>query len=227
MRILPLVTSLLFLSPDFGGGAPGVNRAGNMADLLSAALSGRGGNDAAILDAFRGSDAFGGRGNLTMASGDRVAMSGDNIRALVNTAVADAVKDLVSIGAVAQAMPIRTGSQDIDNASETLSITGTFRQRMRVRLIVSFTGPSTVSVNQRSIAKSISATLDGGALWSSQSLGFTPIAPGCFECWADLDRDGTTLAFSLSCGYVASDSGVLVAQVYAPPAVDRFTGPMT
>lgn len=227
MRILPLVTSLLLLAPDFGGGAPNIGRASNMADLLSAALSGRSGNDAAILDALRGSDVLGGRGNLSMASGDRVSMSGADVRALVNEAVADAVKDLVSIGAVAQAMPIRTGSQDIDNASESLSLTGTFRQRMRVRLIVSFTGPTTVQVNQRSIAKSISATLDGGALWSSQSLGFTPIGPGCFECWADLDRDGTTLVFSLSCGYVASDSGVLVAQVYAPPAVDRFTGPVT
>ena len=116
-----LLIPLLFMSPDFGGGGFNPGNARDVSDALSRALGGDS-NGGALLSALRASSGLGGAGNMALSPGEGQSLDVNGIMRLVDQRVARALSGIRGIGV---AMPVRSSSQDIDNASETLTHPGT------------------------------------------------------------------------------------------------------
>lgn len=215
-----ILLPFLAMSPDFGGGFAPSRSGGDLASMLRNALGDSPDSDA-IVSALRGSNALGGAGALSVGNRDSM-IDGAQLAALVDASVAKRLGRLRGIGVI---MPVRSDTQAIDNASEVLSLTGTFRRGQKIKLTVTFSGTSTLTNNQISFPESVTATMDGGSLWAAQELGFNPTSRGGFVRWATLDRDGTTLQVTLASSFVANDDGVLVVEVYDEDAVIDYTAP--
>ena len=220
--LLTMLTLTMALSPMDIGGAPRAFDASQVERILNR-ISGDASRQGRQLDmsSLRNALAASADSNDSVGPG---RISADSARSIMSQYV---TTDMLAAalagvaGGLRVPAPIRSSTQLIDAASETLTLTGTFGPGQVLVVISSFTGPPTVQVNQRSSMYGISGTLDGQNLQGGQTMPPIPLQTSAYGSLIPLDRAGTPLSIPALFAFATGDVGYAWFGVFADEETAR------
>lgn len=148
------------------------------------------------------SDRFGGRGNLNPDG----AISLQDLKGVV----ADQVLSILgAVGFTAFIAPYRSSINVVDAASESYTVTGSWRPNQIVKAFATYRGTS--------IGSSFAIAIDGQSAWSGVPQAMHPAArANSYEGSAVLDVGGQSMVVTYTTDLTASDTGQFTLEVYNP-----------
>lgn len=189
----------------FTGAPPSTARTLTNADALRSMLTRAGVSrpDAirAVSDAID-SDRFGGRGNLAPDG----AISLQDLKGVV----ADQVLSILgAVGFTAFIAPYRSSISVVDAASESITVTGSWRPGQTIKAFATYRGTS--------ISSSYAVAIDGQSAWSGVPQAMKPAGrANSYEGSAVLDVGGQSMVITFATDLTAADTGQVTFEVFNP-----------
>lgn len=148
------------------------------------------------------SDRFGGRGNLLPS--DAISLS--DLKGIVSEQVMNA---LSLVGFTAFIAPYRSSVNVVDAASESITVTGSWRPGQTLKAFATYRGTS--------IASSYAVAIDGQSVWSGVPQAMKPAnRANSYEGSAILDVGGQSMVITYLTDLTAADTGQVTFEVYNP-----------